>query len=1675
MADVFLSYSRDDKTRVERLVKALRQRGLSVWWDDDIAPNAAWEATIETELEQAKAVIVMWSPSAAASENVKGEARRARHAGKLVQAFVAPCEPPLFFGERQGVDLTEWQGEEKHPDFQTLVIAVEAIRDGKKPPQGVGHIPKRRAPWIYLLIAPLILLCAPFQLDWWLLARIALIGGFVFVLTTRPLRPALWAFAAAMVLSIGLDAARFRLPVTSYYIAECSFGEFDCIYGRSYSFGQRRVDVMPLIWGRAHTIYLRAVAGERQFSQRFMRREQLGARNALLSPAEMMSLAYMDGGAPTRWINVTYQPLSPRRIESFPYGSLVYDFSVNFPDRPDVDSELAFAAGYAGSDEPDLLSSDMLEAYGLSVPSYRAARADSASLAFATPVDTNDKTALWRRAVVNDALFQLQASDNLDRALLELSDVYTSLPELERLFIDTLTLAHWCGRMEQVSALAPCVAELARIDAAVGALEADDVAGGAAKIRLIRQVLRAVALVKLWSVRDAAFAERANVDDYALRPEVATALQAALLQRFPAVGAYLSDEEAEPVEALRIRPEEMSLEALSQYVEATAQLNRSDALQALLPLRRALEADYIDYSAGGRSWFDWFRMAYGDLAAINEQTTLTPATIPAIFALLNLARRQYDERDGIYRRYELVDSAVADLGGAAPPFLAASRAEMADAVALQQGYREAVSFLIARIETGATAEELTGVLDIRSVRDSVAPQTFDIVGGLIDDFAIISRDLGLPDVSTCLDDVSSAVRRLRNTVRDQGGASRVVREWFEAGDDEEATRERLPESCRAYQSLDEGEQQWRTFYRTIFDNALLNDPGGFFAEGLDDRMPISGRQYILAVAFDTEASVVELADWFGADRARAESAADVYTFFEGLYPQAEDFARLRGEICERWREPVWAYPQLDNTAAGWRLTPVFFSILHLSEACGTATDVVRTHLEEEFGASVVSAVLASQRPSETRFAIGRHFTPGAVAGIANQQQWTPSDAGAYARFRLYAANTDRWWRISPDRSAVLQEFDCPMETCDREEMRTLAALLTSYIQSHFQTAWLKESFSPRSLFYQSVWFFEEDGFWGDDDEDRIDMLSEVPSAFATLSLHVDVATLRPIADALPDRLNGAHYRELARIAEASAMEEDERAAYWSAVHAIFQISDASLALNALDQLRNAEGYGSLVAVRRAQLLSLGGHYDDAAATAIAMLRDTAEAPDSDLRLLAVENARQVFFAARACPACRRALMAELLEAINDLERRRGLTRAMSLVRGAIAEDALDDPGLRDLVEAWAEHVLRYHPYMRGAGVTAEDFARDSEVTFALEVRAGRARGGGGVEHDVLAMLTEDPGARASHAVLAKVRALGAAASAPPWTEVDVWFSRGVRAVEAAASENGGLSPDVIDVFEEVTQFPSARVAPLRALVTTLRERLVREYDAGRFPISPLALHQVVDSTLGGPTLLPNAIYANYLASEAFSDLAEDQNGRRIWRDLEGLRLILADPERARAIVNDANRDNIIDVSRAFVTASPSGIISLTEGILHPAAPDRLRSELIFEVLDGHRLDVEPASPRLTPLLRYIGQVHERELEEAANAAAQARARASYAALIGAVIDEYMSFRDNCCAPADENTDLFLAFVRDRLAYPDACDWLRNAVVDVRTYARVAGVRGANVSQFGPNVARLARGERLCPA
>jgi serine/threonine-protein kinase len=126
MADVFVSYKAEDRKRIRPLVEALQAEGYSVWWDEQIGGGAAWRHEIETELNAAKCVIVIWSKRSVGPEGtfVQDEATRAQQRHVYVPILIDKVHLPLGFGETQALPLTGWHGNRSDPQYQSVLAAV---------------------------------------------------------------------------------------------------------------------------------------------------------------------------------------------------------------------------------------------------------------------------------------------------------------------------------------------------------------------------------------------------------------------------------------------------------------------------------------------------------------------------------------------------------------------------------------------------------------------------------------------------------------------------------------------------------------------------------------------------------------------------------------------------------------------------------------------------------------------------------------------------------------------------------------------------------------------------------------------------------------------------------------------------------------------------------------------------------------------------------------------------------------------------------------------------------------------------------------------------------------------------------------------------------------------------------------------------------------------------------------------------------------------------------------------------------------------------------------------------------------------------------------------------------------------------------------------------------------
>ena len=128
--DIFLSYSREDRTAARHFAESFAQEGFSVWWDAALRSGQTFDEVIEKELRAAKAVVVLWSPRSVLSRWVRAEATLADRRNKLVPAIIEPCDRPIIFELTHAADLADWTGDLSDNRWRTLVNDLRRLVGG---------------------------------------------------------------------------------------------------------------------------------------------------------------------------------------------------------------------------------------------------------------------------------------------------------------------------------------------------------------------------------------------------------------------------------------------------------------------------------------------------------------------------------------------------------------------------------------------------------------------------------------------------------------------------------------------------------------------------------------------------------------------------------------------------------------------------------------------------------------------------------------------------------------------------------------------------------------------------------------------------------------------------------------------------------------------------------------------------------------------------------------------------------------------------------------------------------------------------------------------------------------------------------------------------------------------------------------------------------------------------------------------------------------------------------------------------------------------------------------------------------------------------------------------------------------------------------------------------------
>lgn len=113
--EVFISYCHEDYRLADALQLALSSRGFAVWYDQNLNGGDRFESVINAQIDDARALIGLWTSNSMQSQWVKHESVRAHLQGKLIpvrhRALDVETIPPewptnvhiLQFGDDDGV------------------------------------------------------------------------------------------------------------------------------------------------------------------------------------------------------------------------------------------------------------------------------------------------------------------------------------------------------------------------------------------------------------------------------------------------------------------------------------------------------------------------------------------------------------------------------------------------------------------------------------------------------------------------------------------------------------------------------------------------------------------------------------------------------------------------------------------------------------------------------------------------------------------------------------------------------------------------------------------------------------------------------------------------------------------------------------------------------------------------------------------------------------------------------------------------------------------------------------------------------------------------------------------------------------------------------------------------------------------------------------------------------------------------------------------------------------------------------------------------------------------------------------------------------------------------------------------------------------------------------------
>jgi hypothetical protein len=124
---IFISFKTEERDFAVRLKTVLTESGFRVWWQEEIQCGQEWHGEIDKAIEEAAAIIVLWSKRSMSSSWVKHEASQAISKRMYAPVRIEMLEIESPFNRIQATDMFNWAGDTSHPGYQNLMVRLKEL------------------------------------------------------------------------------------------------------------------------------------------------------------------------------------------------------------------------------------------------------------------------------------------------------------------------------------------------------------------------------------------------------------------------------------------------------------------------------------------------------------------------------------------------------------------------------------------------------------------------------------------------------------------------------------------------------------------------------------------------------------------------------------------------------------------------------------------------------------------------------------------------------------------------------------------------------------------------------------------------------------------------------------------------------------------------------------------------------------------------------------------------------------------------------------------------------------------------------------------------------------------------------------------------------------------------------------------------------------------------------------------------------------------------------------------------------------------------------------------------------------------------------------------------------------------------------------------------------------